>query len=143
MTTPSSTLAGLAGEKFVQLTTQRRDGTTVSTTVWIAVDEAQPGVLWVTTSATSGKVKRVRHTPRVVLVPCDRRGVVAPGAPPVEAVAEVFTDPATLAAVQERIRRKYRAIAIAPRVLFAVTGALRRLRRKPAPQFAALRLSAP
>ena len=61
----------LAGEQFVSLTTFRRDGTPVPTPVWIAQDGDAP--LVVTTPAGTGKVKRLRHDPRVELRTCNRR----------------------------------------------------------------------
>jgi PPOX class probable F420-dependent enzyme len=143
MTSAGASLTGLGGEAYVRLTTFKRDGTAVGSAVWVAPDEDVSGVLWVTTTASTGKVKRLRHTRRVVLAPCDRRGRVAPGAPEVEAVGEVLTDPATLAAVQRRIQRKYRVAAAATRVVFGAAGSLRRLRGKPPRPGAALRLSAP
>lgn len=63
----------LGSAKYVSLTTFRRDGTPVPTPVWIARDG---GRLLVITGAASGKVKRLRHTARVVVAPCDMRGRV-------------------------------------------------------------------
>ncbi len=54
-----STIDDVAGERFVSLTTFRRDGTPVATPVWIARDG---DALVVTTPADSGKVKRLRST---------------------------------------------------------------------------------
>ena len=68
----------LAEQRFVSLTTFRRTGEAVSTPVWVARDG---DALVVTTPAGSGKVKRLRHTPRVELRPCGRTGKVADGAP--------------------------------------------------------------
>ena len=68
----------LADERFVSLTTFRRTGQAVSTPVWVVRDG---DALLVTTPADSGKVKRLRHTPRVELRPCSRTGKVAAGAP--------------------------------------------------------------
>ncbi|HYN29531.1 MAG TPA: PPOX class F420-dependent oxidoreductase [Dermatophilaceae bacterium] len=87
----------LAGEKYVRLTTFRRSGEPVPTPVWVVGDG---GALLVTTPASSGKVKRLRHTPRVELAQCDQRGRVAEGAPVVAGVSEVLADAAT----QERLR---------------------------------------
>lgn len=80
----------LAQERFVALTTFRKDGTPVPTTVWIAGDGAD---LVVTTPAGSGKVKRLRRDPRVQIVPSGRRGQLAPGATPVDGSASMV-DPA-------------------------------------------------
>jgi len=79
-------LAALAGERFVALTTFRRTGRAVATTVWIARDGDR---LLVTTPADSGKVKRLRNDPRVELRPCSRRGAVPDGAVTVTGTAEI------------------------------------------------------
>ena len=92
----------LAGEQFVSLTTFRRDGTPVPTPVWIAQDG---DALVVTTPAGTGKVKRLRHDPRVELRTCNRRGTVPDGAVPTSGVAEVLApQPRHLEAA---LRRKY------------------------------------
>jgi PPOX class probable F420-dependent enzyme len=56
---------------YVSLTTFRRTGVPVSTPVWAAPD-GDTLVVW--TRADSGKVKRLRHTSRVTVAPCDVRG---------------------------------------------------------------------
>jgi uncharacterized protein len=61
----------LADEKYVLLTTFRKDGRAVPTPVWVARDGAELAV-W--TAADSGKVKRIRRSGRVTLAPCDVRG---------------------------------------------------------------------
>lgn len=61
----------LAESTYVSLTTMRRDGTPVATPVWVAGDGDR---LYVTTPVDTGKVKRLRHTSRVLLAPCDVRG---------------------------------------------------------------------
>jgi len=91
----------LAGEQFVSLTTFRRDGTPVPTPVWIAQDG---DALVVTTPAGTGKVKRLRHDPRVELRTCNRRGTVPDGAVPTSGVAEVL---APQPRHPEALRRKY------------------------------------
>ena len=58
---------------YVSLTTFRRSGAPVPTPVWAAPD-GESLVVW--TRADSGKVKRLRHTPRVTVAPCDVRGRV-------------------------------------------------------------------
>jgi hypothetical protein len=102
--THSHTLAHLAAEKYVRLTTFRRDGTPVPTPVWVIGDGTD---LLVATGATSGKVKRLRHTPRVLLAPCDQRGRVREGTTDVEAVATIVADVAHTRHVLAGNRRKY------------------------------------
>ncbi|MFC5142637.1 PPOX class F420-dependent oxidoreductase [Actinomycetospora rhizophila] len=97
MSAPTDVTA-LGDEEFVSLTTFRRSGEPVPTAVWAARDGDS---LVVITSATSGKVKRIRRDPRIVLRPCDQRGTVTPGAPTAEGRAEIVAD----AAAQEGPRR--------------------------------------
>ncbi|SDD14692.1 hypothetical protein SAMN05660690_3555 [Geodermatophilus telluris] len=64
-------MAELPRSTYVSLTTFRRTGQPVPTPVWAAPDG---GSLVVWTRADSGKVKRLRHTSRVTVAPCDVRG---------------------------------------------------------------------
>jgi PPOX class probable F420-dependent enzyme len=97
-------LSELGAEKFVSLTTFKKDGTAVATPMWIGRDGDQ---LFFWTPADSWKAKRARNNPRVVMVPCGRTGKVRDGAQPVEGVAEVIDDPATVQRLAGVIRRKY------------------------------------
>jgi len=63
----------LAAGKYVSLTTFKRDGTPVATPVWVAGDGAH---LYVVTPVETGKTKRLRHTSRALVAPCDVRGNV-------------------------------------------------------------------
>lgn len=60
--------------EFVVLTTVRRDGREVPTTVWFTNDN---GKIYITTSTTTGKIKRVRNNGHVYLAPSDRVGNVS------------------------------------------------------------------
>ena len=99
-----TTLADLAAEKYVLLTTFRRTGEAVATPVWAAGDGA--GLL-VTTLADSGKVKRLRHTPSATVQACDMRGRVRPGAPVVAASVTMQDDAGTAARTAVAIAAKY------------------------------------
>jgi PPOX class probable F420-dependent enzyme len=102
-----ATLADLAQEEFVSLTTYRRSGAAVSVPVWIAPATDAKGGLLVTTTAGSGKVKRLRHDRSVQLRPCDRRGAVAANAPVVSAQANIVDAQAEVRRLREAIRAKY------------------------------------
>ncbi|WP_460774077.1 PPOX class F420-dependent oxidoreductase [Microbacterium sp. GXF7504] len=97
-------LNDIADAEYVLLTTFRRTGVPVGTPVWIVRDGDE---CLVTTGAASGKVKRLRHTPRVTLAPCDARGKVADGASTVEAVAEVRSDDETAERLRRALTAKY------------------------------------
>ena len=101
---PDTAFADLARATYVLLTTYRRSGDPVSTPVWIVGDDDR---LLVTTGARSGKVKRIAHTPRVTLTPCDARGRVKPDAVAVEANAVVDDRPETRDALDAALLKKY------------------------------------
>jgi PPOX class probable F420-dependent enzyme len=63
----------LERETYVSLATYRRDGRSVETAVWFA---AEGSSLWVFTARDSGKVKRLRNSPRSRVAACDARGKV-------------------------------------------------------------------
>ncbi len=96
--------AQLGEEKFVSLTTFKRNGDAVAAPMWIVGDSAHLSV-W--TPADTWKVKRVRRDPRVTLTACGRTGKVRAGAPVVEGTAEVITDPWEVARVESLVKRKY------------------------------------
>jgi PPOX class probable F420-dependent enzyme len=109
------TLAEMADEQFVSLSTFRRSGAPVATPVWIARDG---DALVVTTIADSGKVKRLRDDPRVELRPSNRRGAVADGAPVATGVAEVVApDQRATTALRRKYGLQYRLITGVERVL--------------------------
>ncbi|RKT56827.1 PPOX class F420-dependent oxidoreductase [Saccharothrix australiensis] len=61
----------LGDDKYLLLTTFRRDGTPVPTPVWAV---RRDGVIRVWSAADAGKVKRIRNNPEVTVGPCDFRG---------------------------------------------------------------------
>ena len=101
------TLADLAQEEFVSLTTYRRSGDAVSVPVWIAPATDVSDGLLVTTTERSGKVKRLRRDRRVQLRPCDRRGAVVANAPTVVAQADIIGAAQEVRRLREAIRAKY------------------------------------
>lgn len=94
----------LGGEKFVSLTTYKRNGDAVATPLWIAADGGQL-VFW--TPADSWKGKRLRRDPRVSMAPCTRSGKVSPGAPAVAGRGHVVDDAAEVARIEGIFKRKY------------------------------------
>ncbi|MBN6041699.1 PPOX class F420-dependent oxidoreductase [Amycolatopsis sp. 195334CR] len=67
----ASELERLAAEKYVVVTTFRKNGTPVPTPVWIARHDGEL-VLW--SERTAGKVKRLRNDPRVAVQASDFGG---------------------------------------------------------------------
>lgn len=114
---------GLGDEKYVLLTTYKRDGTPVATPVWsVPLDDGKFG-FW--TSSGSGKAKRLAHTQRVLVQPCDARGTVKDGTSPSEATAELVTG-AELDTIRERIVAKYGIWTKVTKVLGKIGGWVRR-----------------
>ena len=65
----------LAGEKYINLETYRKDGRGVRTPVWFVESSSGDGsILYVRTSDDTGKYKRIRNNPSVQIAPCDMRG---------------------------------------------------------------------
>jgi uncharacterized protein len=98
-------LSRLGSERFVSLTTFKRDGRPVASPMWIVEDG---GRLWLWTPTEAAKVKRVRRNSRVTLTPCGRTGKVRAGEAVAEGTAEVITDPEEVARVESLIKGKYK-----------------------------------
>ncbi|WP_446212145.1 PPOX class F420-dependent oxidoreductase [Micromonospora sp. IBSANI012] len=94
----------LAAEKYVLLTTFRKDGRAVPTPVW-AVRDGDTLAVW--TAADSGKVKRIRRDGTVTVAPCDVRGRPRGTAVPGQAV---LCSPEETNRVRDLIKRKYRLL---------------------------------
>lgn len=95
----------IADARYISFTTFRRTGDAVATPVWVA--PMDDGRLAFTTRADAGKVKRLAHTSRVLLRPCDVRGRVADDAPTHEGRAEVVREGADYRAGVAAMARKY------------------------------------
>ncbi|MFI6821288.1 PPOX class F420-dependent oxidoreductase [Micromonospora sp. NPDC050187] len=95
-------LDDLAAEKYVLLTTFRRDGRAVPTPVW-AVRDGDALALW--TVADSGKVKRIRRDPTVTVAPCDVRG--RPHGPAIKGHATLCA-PTETRRIRSLLKQKYR-----------------------------------
>ena len=94
----------LADEKYIAVTTFKRDGTPVTTPVWcVPVDDGKIG-FW--TSSGSGKAKRLAHTSKVIVQPSNSRGVVKPATTPAEATATLVTGP-ELEGIRAKVNAKY------------------------------------
>ncbi len=100
----TSSIAPLGDVQFVSLTTFRKSGQPVPTTVWIALDG---DALIVTTPKGSGKVKRVQRDPRVELRPSGRRRQRADDTYLVTGVAEIVDDDAVIQRCNRAFGAKY------------------------------------
>ena len=131
MVTLTPDLASLGEEKFVSLTTFRKSGAGVPTTVWVGRDGDS---LVVTTPSGSGKVKRLRNDDRIELRPSSRRGTVNTSVPPVAGVAEVVEGSVATARLGEVMGAKYG-------LEYRLVMGIERLLRRGAPQRVMLRIT--
>ena len=99
--TDTDQFADLADNKYVLLTTYKRDGTPVRTPLHIA---ARDGHVYVRTFDPSGKLKRIRNYPGVEVAPSTMRGKVL--GPSLPARARILVG-AESAAAGEALADKY------------------------------------
>ncbi|HTS97764.1 MAG TPA: PPOX class F420-dependent oxidoreductase [Streptosporangiaceae bacterium] len=92
--------APLRGATYMQLTTFRRNGTPVPTAVHVVLGES--GAFFRTWN-TTGKAKRLRHTPAVRVAPCTMRG--RPRGPALAAQARLLDGEASERAARLLARR--------------------------------------
>lgn len=115
----------LGEEKYILLTTYWRDDTPVKTPVWVVpLDEGRVG-MW--TSSGSGKVKRLAHTNRVRVQPCDARGRARRGTTEIGVTAEVVTG-AEYDAISSKVKAKYGFMTSITKALGAIGGIVKRKR---------------
>ena len=95
-------VATLAAERYISLTTFKRDGTPVSTPVWVTSDDGRRLLVW--SGAQTWKVRRLRRDPRVLVAAASFRGVER-GAR-IAGRARVVDDPG----IDGLLRRKYRVL---------------------------------
>ena len=93
------TIASLASERYISLTTFKRDGTPVSTPVWVVSDDRQRLLVW--SAASTWKVRRIRRDSSVLVAPASFRGKER-GAR-LAATARLVDDPG----IDELLLRKY------------------------------------
>ncbi|SIQ62219.1 PPOX class F420-dependent oxidoreductase [Micromonospora avicenniae] len=98
------TLDRLSAEKYILLTTFRRDGRAVPTPVW-SVRDGDGLAVW--TAADSGKVKRIRNNGTVTVAPCDVRG--RPQGASVPAHATLYDQAGSLR-IRGLLKHKYRLL---------------------------------
>ncbi|MEZ5408598.1 MAG: PPOX class F420-dependent oxidoreductase [Acidimicrobiales bacterium] len=116
----------LGDEKYVLLTTFRRNGTPVPSPVWVvALDNGELG-FW--TSSGSGKAKRLAHTPRVQIQPCDSRGRPTAGTSETEATARLVSAGPELEEIRRKVKAKYGFMTTVTKWLNTIGGTVKRKR---------------
>ena len=98
---PSEIPAPIRGQKYVSLTTFRKNGVGVATPIWFGEDA---GKLYMMTRSDMGKTKRIRNNPQVRVAPCTIRGKVT--GPEFPASARILP-PEEHAHARQTINRKY------------------------------------
>lgn len=95
----------LEGHKYMRLTTFRKSGEAVPTTVWFVLFE---GGIYVTTDPDSGKMKRIRNNSHVLLAPSTRLG--KPRGESIEGIAHPLQPGAAPEDATRAFSRKYRPL---------------------------------
>ena len=95
-------VAELDRARYISLATYRLNGAEVATPVWFA---AADGRLYVFTAEQSGKVKRLRNSPRARVAPSDARGRVRGEWR--EATARILSEPRTIKRAGAALQAKY------------------------------------
>jgi PPOX class probable F420-dependent enzyme len=103
---PIQIRAAIAGQKYISLTTFRKNGAGVATPVWFGEED---GKLYVMTRSDLGKAKRIRNNPQVRVAPCTIRGKVT-GAE--NAATARILPPEEHSRARQAINRKYWAARI-------------------------------
>jgi PPOX class probable F420-dependent enzyme len=93
--------AEIQGQKYISLTTFRKNGAGVATPVWFGEED---GKLYVMTISKMGKVKRIRNNPQVQVAPCTIRGKITGGQ--FSATARLLP-PEEFARARKTVTRKY------------------------------------
>ena len=99
---PVGTLADLEERRHCLVVTYRRDGTSVATPVWFGLERDR---LYFRAEAASGKAKRVRANPAVLVAPCTMRG--RPLGPPMAGVARIVEGDGARAGAEAAIQGAY------------------------------------
>jgi len=101
MVMASTIPAEVHGQRYISLSTFRKNGVAVRTPVWFAEEN---GKLYVMTNSKLGKYKRIRNNPQVKIAPCTMRGKVT--GPEFSATARIMRAE-EFAAARQGIRAKY------------------------------------
>lgn len=114
-------ISSLAGERYISITTFRRDGSPASTPVWVVSDDHRR--LLIATGAGTWKVRRIKANPHVRVAGCSARGKVHGDA--VDGIAHFIDDEEPL------VRRlQYEKYGWQKRLLESLYGLTLRVTRK-------------
>ena len=130
-------LSDLDKARYVSLTTFKRDGTTVSTPVWITGTQGRYAF---TTGDKAWKAKRLSRDPAIEVRVCDMRGRVKPDTRVHRGTGGVSSSNADIASVEQALSAKYGWQFRATKLL---DGIKRRLGWVPVHEVVAIHLSIP
>jgi len=91
----------IQGQNYISLTTLRKSGVPVATPVWFGEADDK---IYVMTRSDSGKYKRIRNNPHVLLAPCTMRGKIT--GPTFAATARILPE-ADWPVARSTIQKKY------------------------------------
>jgi uncharacterized protein len=111
---------------YLLLTTYKKTGEPVSTPVWFAESD---GVLYIATSAQSGKFKRIRKNPLTQVAPCTTQGKVTGNT--LASQGRLVTQQQEQQTAEAALRKKY---GLSRWVYYLVLTLSQRLRRLPRPE---------
>jgi hypothetical protein len=100
---PAADLEARFPGRYLSVTSFKRDGTGVATPLWFVSDGRR---LLALTDLHSGKVRRMRRNPHVLVAPCRANGKLR--SEPLPAEAEVLTATPELERVQQLLLERYR-----------------------------------
>jgi uncharacterized protein len=123
MVVETYTFATLDKEKCMSLTTFRKTGEAVVTPVWFAESN---GSIYVGTGVNAGKIKRIRHTERVILAACTMSGKVI-GAE-IKGMARVVSEPEEISVAEAALAKKY---GLTRSIYYFILNTMSSMRRKP------------
>ena len=113
----------VSDEKYIRVTTFKKDGTEVSTPTWVvALEDGRIGFY---TSSTSGKAKRLKNNPNVIVQPSDSRGRAKPETLPVTGTAVVVAGPER-DTIYQKVVAKYGFMTKVTRFLAKIGGFVKR-----------------
>ena len=122
MITQAQPITSLKSASYINLTTFRRSGEAVATPLWFA---EHMGILYAQTFPTAGKLKRIRHTTRVLVASCALNGKIV--GPQIEGRARIVTNEQEIRLAEEALARKY---GLTRRIYFGALDIYGKLRRQ-------------
>jgi len=112
----------MSGHKYINVTTFRKSGVGVATPLWFAEHQ---GILYTQTFPAAGKLKRIRHTARVMIAPCTISGKAL--GQEVEGWAHIITNEQEILLAEAALANKY---GLTRRIYYGLLGAFGKLRRQ-------------